>query len=284
MADSDKSRSEGRGSTAIGEKSFHDAETSQPSFPFVLEKISEHFPGKKNIRVLDYGCGAGELVRFLMDNGFDAYGVDVDTFFDDFYSYTDRELLSEKRICVIDIDGKGPLSGQTFDFIVSNMVIEHVKDKKAHFEAMARYMNNGSVALLMYPLLESFREGHIRQFFIHWIPKGRLRVAAAYLQKFLRIPPDLGGAANIHEFVKEKLNIVDSSCFYKTNGAINKILLQSFDFSHIESEYFVFRARQKKKLWLARVLGLLSKTGIPNLAFRIYTGAVVVARKKTDNA
>jgi SAM-dependent methyltransferase len=253
---------------------------SNPYFAFVLEKIACYFPEKKNIRVLDYGCGGGDLVRFLMQNGYDAYGVDVDTFFDDFYSYTDRELLSGGRISVIDIDGKGSLSGQTFDFIISNTVLEHVVDKKRHLSAVARYMSGSSVALLLYPLLESIREGHIRQFFIHWLPRGRLRVAAAHLQKFLGIPRDNGGTADIHEFVKEKVGVVDSSCFYETNRAINRYLGECFDFSHIEGEYFVFRAKQKRKLWMVPFLKLLSNTGLPSLVFRIYTGAVVVMRKK----
>jgi SAM-dependent methyltransferase len=253
---------------------------SNPYFSFVLEKIARNFPEKKNIRVLDYGCGNGELVRFLMQNGYDAYGVDVDTFFDDFYSYTDKDLLAEKRISVIDIDGNGPMSDQTFDFIISNMVIEHVADKKRHFAAMSRYMNASSVALLLYPLYESVREGHIRQFFIHWIPKGRLRVAAAYVQKFLGIPKDFGGTENIHEFVKEKVGIVDTSCFYETNRAINRHLREFFDFSHFETDYFIFRAKQKHLPWLVPLLKVLSKVGLTDLIFRIYTGAVVVVRRK----
>jgi SAM-dependent methyltransferase len=255
-------------------------ESPVPYFPYVLKKISEYFPDKKNIRVLDYGCGNGELVRYLIGNGHDAYGADVDTFFDDFYSYTDKELLASKRIVVIDADGKGDLPDRTFDVVISNMVIEHVQDKEHLFSAMMRYMSDKGIAVLFYPLFESIREGHIRQFFIHWIPKGRLRKYAAYLQKYLRIPRDNGGNANIHEFVKEKVGIVDDSCFYETNWAINRHLEKYFDFSHFETEYFIFRAKQKKKFWLVPLLELFSRTGLTDLVFRIYTGAVVVAKKK----
>jgi 2-polyprenyl-3-methyl-5-hydroxy-6-metoxy-1,4-benzoquinol methylase len=254
-------------------------ESSVPYFPYVLEKISECFPDKKDIRVLDYGCGNGELVRYLIGNGRDAYGVDVDTFFDDFYSYTDKELLAQKRIAVIDVDGKGDLLGQKFDVVISNMVIEHVKVKEHLFSAITQYMSNDGVALLFYPLFESIREGHIRQLFIHWFPRGPLRIAAAYVQKFLGIPRDNGGTANIHEFVKEKVGIVDESCFYETNWAMNRHLRKYFDFSHFETEYFTFRAKQKEKFWLVPFLELFSQTGLTDFIFRIYTGSVVVARK-----
>jgi SAM-dependent methyltransferase len=281
MAESDKPVYNSCNSPADKQDPFQALVTANPYFTFVLDEIARYFPERKNIRVLDYGCGNGDLVRFLLHHGYDAFGVDVDTFFDDFYSYTDKELLAQKRISVIDVDGKGPMSGQTFDFVLSHMVVEHVVDKRRYFAAVSRYMNNSGVVLFLYPLRESIREGHIRQYFIHWIPKGRLRIAAAYAQKFLRIPRDNGGTANINEFVNEKVWIVDSNCFYETNRAINRYLGELFEFSHLENEYFVFRAQQKKRMWLARLLKLLSKTGLPALVFRIYTGAVVVARKKS---
>jgi SAM-dependent methyltransferase len=281
MADNKRPVCDACNSLADKRDHFQALVTANPYFAFVLDEIARYFPEKKNIRVLDYGCGNGDLVRFLLHHGYDAFGVDVDTFFDDFYSYTDKELLAQKRISVIDVDGQGPMSGQTFDFVLSHMVVEHIVDKRRYFAAVSRYMNGSGVALFLYPLRESVREGHIRQYFIHWIPKGRLRIAAAYVQKIARIPRDNGGTANVHEFVKEKVGIVDTSCFYETNRAIDRYLAEYFDFSHAETEYFIFRAQQKKRTWLARLLKLLSKTGLPALVFRIYTGAVVVARKKS---
>jgi SAM-dependent methyltransferase len=251
-----------------------------PYYSFVLEKLAACFKGDKSVRVLDYGCGDGRLVKFLMDNGYDAYGVDVDTFFDDFYSHTDQNLLTQKRIAVIDNDGSGDFSGRTFDFIISHMVIEHIEDKIRHFKAMSRYMNGESIALLLYPVSESIREGHVRQFFIHWIPKGPLRYAASYVQKALRIPQDSMGHANIRDYVREKIGIVDASCFYETSHTIDCYLRGFFVFSHIENDYFIFRAKQKRLLWLAAVLRLIDKTGVCSLVFRLYTGAVVTASLK----
>jgi SAM-dependent methyltransferase len=256
-----------------------------PYYSFVLEKLTECFKDRKSVRVLDYGCGDGRLVGFLMDNGYDAYGVDVDTFFDDFYSHTDQTLLTQKRISVIDKDGSGDFSGRTFDFIISHMVIEHIDDKVRHFKAMSRYMNHESIVLLLYPVFESIREGHVRQFFIHWIPKGTLRRAASYFQKALRIPPDSMGQANIRDYVREKIGAVDASCFYETSHAIDRYLRESFVFFHIENDYFIFRAKQKRLFVLAAVLRLIDKTGICSLVFRLYTGAVVTAslKSRTDS-
>jgi 2-polyprenyl-3-methyl-5-hydroxy-6-metoxy-1,4-benzoquinol methylase len=257
-----------------------DVSLSKPYFAFVLNRLARLFPGRKDIRVLDYGCGDGTLVRFLIDSGYDAYGVDIDSFFEDFYSYTDPELLSRKRISVIDLDGRGDLSGKTFDFTVSNMVVEHVADKRRFFKALASFMHSSSIALLLYPVRESVREGHIRQYFIHWLPKGPLRVAAAYAQKVLGIPPDNGGAKNMREYIREKILTVDKHCSYESTRGIDRCLGECFKYSHIEHDYFVFRAVQKGKQWLIPPVQALGRVGLSGPIFRMYTGAVVEARLK----
>ncbi len=250
----------------------------RPYFAFVLNELDRHFPGRKDVRVLDYGCGDGGLVKFLLLHGYDAYGVDVDTFFDDFYSHTDRELLSQNRIAVIDKEGRGAMSGRTFDFVVSHMVIEHVQDKRRHFAAMSEYMNSSSIALLLYPVRESMREGHIRQFFIHWFPQGPVQLALARFQKALGIPADNAEAPSCAKYLLDRLLTVNRDCFYESNRAMDRYLREKFTFAHLEHEYFVFRARHKGKTWLVPLLKLLYKLGMSGLLFRLYTGAVVEAR------
>jgi|GEM_PF-4610987 SAM-dependent methyltransferase len=258
-----------------------DVLASHPYFPFVVEQISRRFPGKKNVSVLDFGCGDGALVRYLLDAGFDAFGVDVDSFFEDFYSYTDRDLLAQKRISVIDADGRGEFSGRTFDCIVSNMVLEHVADKRRLCAALSSFMHSSSFTLLLYPVLETVRENHINQFFIHRLPRGPLRTAAAYLQKFVGIPRNNGGEPSAREYVRERLRTVNEHCFYESNRAIDGYLRERFEVSHIENEYFVFRVKQKRLAPLLPVLRMLDKIRISGAIFKVYTGAVVIARLKS---
>ena len=34
---------------------------------------------KKDIKILDWGCGRGDLVKFLNDQGYDCYGLEIET-------------------------------------------------------------------------------------------------------------------------------------------------------------------------------------------------------------
>ncbi len=41
--------------------------------------LLKHLQDQKSYPILDLGCGNGSLVRFLLDQGFDAYGTDAST-------------------------------------------------------------------------------------------------------------------------------------------------------------------------------------------------------------
>jgi 2-polyprenyl-3-methyl-5-hydroxy-6-metoxy-1,4-benzoquinol methylase len=75
--------------------------------------------GKK--RVVDLGCGRGELIEMLQEKGVSAYGVEIDP---DFIS-----LLEEKGIEVVAQDAVAHLSGlepEAVDGVVASHVVEHL--------------------------------------------------------------------------------------------------------------------------------------------------------------
>jgi SAM-dependent methyltransferase len=257
-------------------------EAVKANYPFIRDKIAACFPGPAGLRILDYGCGSGDLVRFLLAAGHDAHGVDVDTFFDDFYQFTDRELLAQKRITVIDARGYGELSGQTFDVVVCNMVVEHVKDKSALFAALSRFLRPDGLLLLFYPVQETIRESHIHQFFIHWLPPGRIRFAWAMVQALLGVPAVREGFSGRAAYIHNWLDNIDRDCFYEWNRSLDAKLAVFFNFSHREEEYFRFRARGKGKAWLAVLLERLIPSAWSRRIFRWYSFAVVQARKAKD--
>jgi len=54
-------------------------ETHYP-FEIVIRFILRHYPReqeRKNVKILEVGCGLGNNLRFIASEGFDAYGVDV---------------------------------------------------------------------------------------------------------------------------------------------------------------------------------------------------------------
>jgi len=107
-------------------------------------------------KVLDIGCGKGELVTKLGSLGFDAFGADfpeslpeprpsqllpieVTLLQDSRKSY---RVLSAYRL---------PFPDQMFSAVVSTSVLEHVMDKETFFREVGRVLEPGGVLLSSFP-------------------------------------------------------------------------------------------------------------------------------------
>jgi SAM-dependent methyltransferase len=126
-------------------------------------------PIPSGARVLDLGCGAGGTVYQFLDAGYDAVGFDVKDYLK-LRQAKDRErfrigLLAGNRL---------PFSDNEFDLIISEQVVEHVKDQKAFFDEVLRVIKPGAVSLHTFPAYYSPIEPHI------YVPFGHLCVNYYY--------------------------------------------------------------------------------------------------------
>ena len=80
----------------------------------------------KKKRLLDLGCGAGQAVRAFMDNGVDAYGIDLSE-----YAIEEgkKAFKLRERIFVGSIHDLSKWSDDSIDFLYSNQVFEHLPEK-----------------------------------------------------------------------------------------------------------------------------------------------------------
>lgn len=102
--------------------------------------------------LLDIGCGNGDICHYFVQKGFSVFGVDVEdcrrTENKNFYF----QLISSERI---------PKADACYDIILSNHVIEHVKDQDLHMREIRRLLRPGGLVYFATPNKTSpFMRGH----------------------------------------------------------------------------------------------------------------------------
>ena len=91
---------------------------------YLVKPVMKLLDKNKNKKILDVGCGNGYLVRTLVENGFDAYGLDASPSGIEMAKkyYPDRFVIHN----IEDENLPDPFDKITFDTIISTEVIEHL--------------------------------------------------------------------------------------------------------------------------------------------------------------
>lgn len=104
---------------------------------------------KKNGKILDFGCGSGEVLSILKSLGWDVYGVEVS-----------EEAVEYARSKGLDVYKEGLKSlhfpRDYFDVIRLSSVLEHVHDASDTLREIHRILKPKGVLLLIVPNIESF--------------------------------------------------------------------------------------------------------------------------------
>ncbi|HEX4308005.1 MAG TPA: class I SAM-dependent methyltransferase [Solirubrobacterales bacterium] len=168
-------------------ESFEDGRYVKP-VPFLgnwlVELGAELDRDGENPRILDIGCGRGDTLFWMLDHGWDAWGIDVD----ERYLEVGRDHLRARgeepeRLKWFD-GGPYPFPDEHFDAVISDQVFEHVDDLDALAAEAARVTRDGGRGMHIFPARWRPLEPHLRAPVVHWLPKGRSRRVA--LQVLLR--------------------------------------------------------------------------------------------------
>jgi SAM-dependent methyltransferase len=249
---------------------------------FLFAQILRLDPSKTKA-ILDYGCGRGAFVRFLHERGYRAFGADIEGFWEeDFESFTDRELFSQRIIRVIRPDGSTDFQDHSFDIVVCDHVVEHTDDKDRLFASVHRLLKADGAAFFLFPVTESVRESHIKQFFIHWLPKGGLRYRMALLQKKIGIGGENEPGASDADYVRVKLHGIDTNTHYETFRRIRRRMERFFDVEAMETDYLARRLPDSAMGFLSPLLKTRLLKRPFEAFFRIYSFAVVKATPRVN--
>jgi len=118
-------------------------------------------------RILDLGCGAGDMVRILRQRGYLAWGSDIEV-----RKGGDADLF----LPVDPSTGRIATGDGSFDVVISNQVLEHVMDLPQIFQEIRRILRPGGVSLHVFPSRWSLLEQHVN------VPWGGVFRSRAYLQ------------------------------------------------------------------------------------------------------
>ncbi len=96
--------------------------------PDRLNKIVSLARPQKGRRILDLGCGPGEVAVRCAKLGAEVFGIDVSR--DALRLSAERSVREKARVNLFEFDGKRvPFRGSTFDSIILSDVVEHVDDE-----------------------------------------------------------------------------------------------------------------------------------------------------------
>ena len=183
-------------------------------------------PKGNKARVMDYGCGAGQIVSILRNAGCDAYGCDV---FYDGGNYSNKVPKSLFGSVIKRMDGNTiPFDNNSFDIVINNFVMEHVPDIGQALDEIHRVLKPGGVVLSIFPDRGVWREGHCGIPFLHWFPKGSsLRIY--YIASMSLIGFGYRADRDLISWSKETCEWLDKWTYYRSRFEIFNVYRQKFE-------------------------------------------------------
>lgn len=243
-----------------------------------LRHYVQTLPRSTHLRVLDFGCGAGDVVTLLREVGIHAEGCDV------FYvggftqeSLQAQELMRAGHLRRIDEHSDLPYPPGTFDVILANMVFEHVQDLEAVLRRLRRILRMDGHILAHFPTKEVMKEGHIGIPFAHRLRRGsRWRYAYTLWLRRLGLGHFKEQSPNSSAWTARQLSWIDTYCYYRSMREVRRILAGTFEITFNEMQYMHFRAGART--WLHRLLDLPGAAPLACWVFRRLAFTAIVLR------
>jgi SAM-dependent methyltransferase len=162
--------------------------------PTLLAQLRAHAgsraPGP--VRILDWGRGRGRAVAFLRQEGFEAFGVDIDRA----VLRNGHELFRARGFdperLLRPLDDIGAFGDGTFDIVFSEETLEHVANLAQVARESFRLLRPGGLAVHSFPGSRWLVEPHVHMPLAHWLAPGksrRLLIRAWLLLGFGPRPP-----------------------------------------------------------------------------------------------
>lgn len=176
---------------------------------------------KKEMKILDWGCGKGGDVLWMLEKGYNVYGVEIDME----VMNKGMELFRKKgcdpsRLRLLSPSGKTDFPDNFFDFTFSDQVFEHISNLESVAAELGRVTAKEGAGLHIYPAHKYLVEGHLYMPFVHWLPKNILRKYLIALYVTLGKEPKWKELQNISEKINGYYRYSIDQTFYA--GSISR--------------------------------------------------------------
>lgn len=214
------------------------------------------FAARNSGTILDYGCGAGDVVKAGLAAELDIYGCDI------FYAGTrgdlerNSELIAQGRVRPIR-DGVLPFASGAFNCVINNQVLEHVEDLHSALREIHRVLKPGGQMLSLFPSREVIREGHCGIPLAHRFAGSRFGYYWLLLFRMLGLGSHTRGAT-MAAWARERQQWLKTYCFYRTQDEIEAVFVRcGLPVVHREGDYIRFRGLPLFNPWMLRRFGFM---------------------------
>jgi glycosyltransferase involved in cell wall biosynthesis/SAM-dependent methyltransferase len=219
----------------------------------ILDEYLEQIPNRK-LLALDIGTGNGEIAHYLSDY-FNVISVDIN----------DHRLISNNFSFLIANESL-PFLSNIFDIVISNHVIEHVKNTKEHISEILRVLKPDGWFYLATPNRLWPWEVHYQVPLAHYLPQNAflwlMKISGKY-QEDISLQTSWQLNSLCSEF-SQMNSISEKICSHperyqlqihkSLNRILNNIPIHAFNVAHLFMPTFIFMLQKgiykKKILWL----------------------------------
>lgn len=202
--------------------------------------ILKKFKDLKNSKVLDIGIGYGVITSELSKYCKEIIGVDIIDARKSTVGYRFKKINNTIL----------PFENNFFDIVISNQILEHVKNQKEHIDEIYRILKKDGVCYFTTPNKFWIIESHYKLPFLSMLPKN---LANSYLKIFRK------------DAIPYNINILSYNHILKLVS--DKFLVKDFAFEIMKNpdEYHL----EKKLRFLAKIMSKLSfiKYFLPSYIF-----------------
>ena len=219
------------------------------SYTYLLDWAQMLTESNPQTKVLDYGCGRGQVVKRGLDCGLDICGTDL---FGE-YSFSDaRQILEENGLWNTSVrglenDGEIPFADDSFDLVICNQVFEHILDLAKPLSEISRVLKPGGLFLCKFPTIAMMYEDHIGLPIVHWLPKdSALRSLYARSVRSLGFGHHRVPGEPITDWLTKSFKMLDESVFYHRTRDVLRQFGEHFRTVEMTDDFLLEALRAKR--------------------------------------